>query len=142
MSRPFWPRAKKSMPSEKVMVWIRKAENDLLAVDNNLAAAQIPFDVVCYHCQQTAEKYLKGLLVFLGAQPSRTHDLLALLQEARTFLTAAPTDSVERACVVLNPYAIEVRYPDDQSNPTAEDSAEARQAAETVRQWVRSHVLK
>ena len=43
------------MPSEKVTVWIRKAENDLLAVDNNLASAKIPFDVVCYHCQQAAE---------------------------------------------------------------------------------------
>ena len=128
------------MPSEKVTVW--KAENDLLSVDNNLASAQVPFDVVCYHCQQAAEKYLKALLVFLSVQPSRTHDLLALRQESRTYLTAGPADSVEKACVVLNPYAIEVRYPDDQSNPTAEDAAEARQAAETIRQWVRSFVLR
>jgi len=128
------------MPSEKVSVWIRKAENDLLAVDNNLAASRVPYDVVCYHCQQAAEKYLKALLVSLGVQPSRTHDLLALLQETRAYLATAPADEIERACVVLNPYAIEVRYPDDQSNPTAEDAAEARQAAEAVRVWIRKVV--
>jgi hypothetical protein len=26
--------------------WVRKAESDLLAVDNNLAAERIPFDAV------------------------------------------------------------------------------------------------
>jgi len=45
------------MSAEKAAAWIRKAESDLLAADNNLAAANIPFDVVCFHCQQAAEKY-------------------------------------------------------------------------------------
>ncbi len=130
------------MPPEKVSAWIRKAENDLLAVDNNLGAERVPFDVVCYHCQQAAEKYLKALLVSLGAQPPRTHDLLALLQESRTYLTTPPRDTVEKACAILNPYGVEVRYPDDQSDPTAEDSSEARQAAEAVRQWVRGIAAK
>lgn len=130
------------MPAEKAAAWIRKAENDLLAADNNLGSEQIPFDVVCFHCQQAAEKYLKALLASLGVQPSRTHDLLALLQDTRTYLTTPPAGQIENACIILNPYAIEVRYPDDESNPTAADSTEARQAAETVRQWVRGIVLR
>jgi HEPN domain-containing protein len=130
------------MPSEIAAAWIRKAENDLLAVDNNLASAQVPFDVVCYHCQQVAEKYLKALLVSLGVQPSRTHDLLALLQDVRTYLTETPSDQIENSCIILNPYAIEVRYPDNDSNPTTEDCQEARSAAETVRQWARGYLLR
>lgn len=77
------------MSVDRARLWMRKAENDLLAADNNLASRHIPCDVVCFHCQQAAEKLLKGLLLSLGAQPLRTHDLLALLEEARG-LTSIP----------------------------------------------------
>jgi len=125
------------MSADKANAWIHKAENDLLSADNNLASAKVPFDVVCYHSQQAAEKCLKALLVYLGVQPPRIHDLLAILQEVHRYLTTPAPANIENSCVVLNPYAVEVRYPDDESNPTLEDSKEARQAAETVRQWVR-----
>jgi hypothetical protein len=45
-------------------------------------------------------------------------------------------DEIEGVCVVLPPYAVEVRYPDDGSNPTLEDAREARHAAERLAQWV------
>ena len=42
--------------------WIRKAEDDFRAA-GVLAAGSEPFhDQVCFHCQQSAEKYLKALL--------------------------------------------------------------------------------
>lgn len=130
------------MSVEKAKAWLRKAESDLLSADNNLNAAQIPFDVVCYHCQQAAEKHLKALLVFLEVQPLRTHDLLALLQEVRKYLKSTVPDEMENCCIVLNPYAVEIRYPDDESNPTLEDSKEARQAVERVRNWIRGLITK
>ena len=40
--------------------WLTKADNDLLNADNNLASENIPFDTVCFHCQQAAEKFLKA----------------------------------------------------------------------------------
>lgn len=125
------------MLADRVLSWLHKAENDLLAADNNLSSSRIPFDVVCFHCQQAAEKSLKALLALLNRQPPRTHDLLALLQEVRTFLTAAVPDDIDGCCVVLNPYSVEIRYPDDDSNPTLEDSKEARQAAEVIYGWIR-----
>lgn len=128
------------MSVEKARAWIRKAENDILSADNNLASTRIPYDVVCYHSQQAAEKCLKALLVYLGAQPPRTHDLLALLQELRLYLTSEVPESLEKVCVVLNPYAVEVRYPDDDSSPTLEDAEEARHSSEIVYQWVRQFV--
>jgi hypothetical protein len=42
---------------------------------------------------------------------------------------------------VLNPYAVEIRYPDDESNPTIEDSKEARQAVERIRDWIRGIII-
>jgi hypothetical protein len=35
--------------------WLAKAENDLLNADNNLKSEIIPYDTVCFHCQQAAE---------------------------------------------------------------------------------------
>ena len=124
------------MSAERVRAWVSKAENDLLSADNNLASVRVPYDVVCYHSQQAAEKCLKGLVVHLGVQPIRTHDLLALLQEARKFLTNSIPEGVENSCIVLNPYAVEVRYPDDDVQPTVQDANEAREAAEVVYRWV------
>jgi HEPN domain len=40
--------------------WFAKAEHDLLNIQNNLAAVQIPWDTVCFHAQQAAEKCLEG----------------------------------------------------------------------------------
>ena len=43
--------------------WLAKAKNDLLNADNNLRSEIIPYDTVCFHCQQAAEKILKAYLV-------------------------------------------------------------------------------
>ena len=34
--------------------WLAKADNDLLNADNNLSSERVPFDTVCFHCQQAA----------------------------------------------------------------------------------------
>ena len=59
--------------------WIDRAENDLLNVANNIGAPQVPWDTVCFHCQQAAEKYLKTVLVTLDEEIPRIHDLELLL---------------------------------------------------------------
>jgi HEPN domain-containing protein len=71
-----------SAPPEVVEVlqqWIQKAEHDLEAARRIFAVEEgCPFDTVCFHCQQAAEKYLKCLLTARGIQAPRTHDLRAL----------------------------------------------------------------
>jgi HEPN domain-containing protein len=47
-----------------------------------LAADEPPADLVCFHCQQGAEKYLKGFLAWHAVPFPRTHDLAALLAAA------------------------------------------------------------
>lgn len=126
------------MSPAREAAWLQKADNDLLAADNNLAASRVPFDAVCFHCQQAAEKSLKGLLVFLGTEAPRTHDLLAVLERIKLLLSSDIEVKVRDACIVLNPYAIEIRYPDEAVFPTVEDAGEAREAAGVVVQWVRS----
>lgn len=64
--------------------WFEKAERDLLTAETMLSVVQPPTDVVCFHCQQAAEKHLKGLLTWHGTPPTRTHDLGDLLWQRCT----------------------------------------------------------
>lgn len=61
--------------------WLAKARNDLLNADNNLNSEEIPFDTVCFHCQQAAEKFLKAYLVGNGQVYPTTHDLFLVLEK-------------------------------------------------------------
>ena len=45
--------------------WLAKAKNDLLNADNNLKSDEIPFDTVCFHCQQAAEKLRDTLAILM-----------------------------------------------------------------------------
>lgn len=54
---------------EVVRQWVRKAEHDLEAAKRIMAIVEgCPFDMVCFHCHQAAEKYLKCLLTYLSIQ--------------------------------------------------------------------------
>lgn len=113
--------------------WLAKAMNDLLNADNNLAASEVPYDTVCFHCQQAAEKLLKAYLVGNGQPAPHTHDLLLLLERVLPLNTAA--EQLRDALSILVPYAVEIRYPDDWSMPSEEDAREARHAARQVLNW-------
>jgi len=121
-------------PSEHAKQWIEKARNDLLNADNNLAARNVPYDTVCFHCQQAAEKLLKGFLVARGCEYPITHNLFVILEKILEFEPTA--DSLRETLALLNPYSVEVRYPGDAWMPTTEDAREARQAAQEVLDWV------
>jgi len=116
--------------------WIEKAKNDLLNADNNLAAEQIPYDTVCFHCQQAAEKLLKGFLVAHSREYPITHNLFVILEDILEYDHSA--DSLRQSLAILNPYSVEIRYPGDAWMPTPEDAKEARQAAQEIYDWMQS----
>jgi len=68
-----------SAPESNYSTWLAKADNDFLNIQNNLRAERVPWDTVCFHAQQAAEKLLKAFLVYRGQLPARTHDLVVLL---------------------------------------------------------------
>lgn len=98
------------MPANKkgIPIWLHKADNDWLNVQNNLAASRIPWDTVCFHAQQAIEKSLKALLLHRGIVPPRVHDLVKLID-------ASPVDSAElkqwrKDFRELNGFAVKSRY--------------------------------
>ena len=113
--------------------WLRKAEADL-RLAKTIAREKPPLhDGVCFHCQQSAEKFLKGLLQERGVPVPYTHDLELLLH-------LAPTDialrKLRRGLEFLSRFAVAFRYPGLQ--------AKSRQSTASLR-WamrVRAEVRK
>src|SRR5437899_12674904 len=89
--------------------WVRKAEEDWDGA-RTLAARKPPLrDLVCFHCQQAAEKYLKATLQEQGAVVPRTHNLEELLDLLLPHdATLAP---LRRLLISLTQYAVDYRYP-------------------------------
>ena len=110
---------------------LAKAEHDLLNIQNNLSAEQIPWDTVCFHAQQAAEKCLKAFLIYHGRPFSRTHDLVALLASC---VEIEPTlGRLQDDCRRLNYYGVAARYPDDLYEPGERDGREMFAAAQRVK---------
>lgn len=100
---------------DDVLPWLSKVRHDLLAIANNIAAEETPWDVVCFHAQQAAEKALKAFLVAHGTTPARTHDCVRLLQDC------LPHDDcladLREACADLTSHAVFSRYPGELYEP-------------------------
>jgi len=60
---------------EVVKAWFRKAENDLINAEHTMKMKNPPYDTVCFHAQQCAEKYLKGFLTFHEIEFPKTHSI-------------------------------------------------------------------
>ena len=114
--------------------WLAKAENDLLNIRNNLHASRVPWDTVCFHAQQAAEKYLKAFLVARDVPPPRSHDCIALL--ALCAGHAPELATLEAACRRLTYFGTASRYPDDLYEPDEEDGRNAFAASIEVQQVV------
>jgi len=126
--------------SSAVLPWIEKAEHDLRTAEHTLTLAEnCPFDTVCFHAQQCAEKYLKALLVWKSVDFSRTHDLRLLMQ---TVGAAAPIAVTTEEIVELNRYAVEARYPGEWELIGREEAERAVALARRVREAARAVLPK
>jgi len=91
----------------------------------------VPWDTVCFHAQQVAEKLLKALLVYHGRSPLKTHDLVALLVECAQ--THSSLVDLKPECDRLTVFAIASRYPMPFGEPGEADGHAMVAAAEKIR---------
>jgi HEPN domain-containing protein len=90
--------------------WVDKAEADYAAaLLLRRSRKKHSRDIVCFHLQQCAEKYLKSRLEEAGIPVAKTHDLEKLLD---LVLPVEPLWATLRpALAAITDYAVEVRYP-------------------------------
>jgi HEPN domain-containing protein len=97
------------MKIDDVFEWLQIAEDDLYSAQLLNQAARKPFEIICYHCAQSVEKYLKAYLTFIDVIPQKSHNLLLLLESC---IEKDNSFEVFRAeCGVLNKFSNEIRYP-------------------------------
>lgn len=98
-----------------------------------------PINVICYHCQQAAEKCLKGFLVSRGVEFERTHDLLRIIDEC--IKIEESFSAIVRYCMKLNPYSVITRYPSELELIDS-DAESALVQARTIITHVNNHIIK
>jgi HEPN domain-containing protein len=116
--------------------WVSKAEVDYQAARWLGDESRRFHDQICFHCQQSAEKYLKGILQEQGVPFDRTHDLERLL----VVLLPAHRKLRGLRCGLkfLRRFAVAARYPGDRT--TRRESNAVLRWAERVREVCRQEL--
>jgi HEPN domain-containing protein len=115
------------------LAWVALAEEDYALARSCLRRRMPLLYGACFHAQQTAEKYLKAVLIARGYTFPRIHDLVRL--NGYCAQTGAAIPVADADLDLLSGHAVEVRYPG-----VAVALADARQAvsiASAVRRAVR-----
>ncbi|MCD6155893.1 MAG: HEPN domain-containing protein [Candidatus Atribacteria bacterium] len=90
---------------------------------------------MCFHSEQSAEKYLKAYLVYCNREIPRTHNIAELVYRCAEiepeFRKLLDTDIPS-----LTSYAVAMRYPGEELFPHLEEARRAVKLAEEVKVFV------
>ena len=120
--------------SRQYEIMYQKGTSDLALATYALAIddSEIDVEIIFFHLQQAAEKYLKALLSFHDVHYDKIHDIRRLIKLCQTNSIELPNQVEE--LVNLNPFAVEERY-----GVIADDMYDAQTFIDLL-QKVKSHV--
>jgi HEPN domain-containing protein len=114
--------------------WLEIADSDLsLAEFSAEKMWPVPYAIICFHCQQAVEKYLKWFLVMYDIEPPKIHDLEELLKLCATI--KPQFSAIYEKCSVLSGYAVQSRYPNE-IHAEKHDMDKALLYAKSVREFI------
>lgn len=119
-----------------VQSWLVKAQHDLAAAKRLSADPDPLLDTAVFHCQQAAEKVVKGFLVYRDTRFPKTHDIEELITVASSLDTRLAT--WRTVAKNLTPYATTFRYPGSMLSPSRTEFDQALQDAEGLYHFVLS----
>ncbi len=116
--------------------WLRFASENLLFARSGMKEDYAPYHTICFLCQGSAEKYLKGFLIWNGWQLKKIHDLKNLLVFCIDF--EPEFENLKEECGLLNEYIAKTRYPSDLPFESIgkDDAREAIEAADKIEKFV------
>lgn len=116
--------------------WLTRASHDLQAARILAATAEPLLDTAIYHCQQAAEKAVKGWLQSQDDPFPKTHDIEDLA--ARAAKLNGGFNQFAKAAAILTPYVSAFRYPggSDEPVPTREEFDEALKHPQDIYDFV------
>lgn len=119
--------------SKSAKEWIIKSQNNLKSA-GILYRENGPSDSICFHCQQTVEKILKGFLVFNKKEFPKVHDLIHLLNLCKKIDKSL--EGLEDEVSFLNRYYVETRYPSEVAIYSKDECKKALEATQKVNQFI------
>lgn len=117
-------------------LWFKRA-NDDLSLCQKLVDDEKYYGAVCFHAQQAAEKYLKGLLALHKFRVKKTHDLEELVKLCSAILPAGLFAQLKLE--MMSKYYWEPRYSMD-FEPGLDTAKEALEHAKQMREIVLDRV--
>jgi HEPN domain-containing protein len=126
--------------ADLVNSWIGYAHDDLRAAHKLFADETSLYKIVCFHCQQCAEKIFKAYLLLLGIEILKSHDLelLAFEKQKRDQDIQLNVDSL----IQLSRYAVETRYPDNFEDLTKEETELSLKTASEILTIIQNKIEK
>ena len=92
--------------------WKEIADSDLNLADFSAKNMwPVPYAIICFHCQQAVEKYLKWFLILNDIEPPKIHDLEEL--EKLCEAIQPKFSQLYEKCSILSGYAVQSRYPNE-----------------------------
>ena len=116
--------------------WLNLAQEDLKVAQ--LLLPEELFAPIAYHCQQAAEKALKGYLVHKRQPIVKTHELGKLLEICLKF--DRDFDKIYEAARFLNPFATKFRYPSEFDIPDLDEAKLALKYAKSILNFISKKV--
>jgi len=127
---------------ELVKDWLKFARENLLFAKAGIKEDFSPYHTICFICQGSAEKYLKGFLIWNGWELKKIHDLSKLLDFCCEYDDSFK--SLFSECELLNEYIAQARYPSDLpfESINENDAREAIEAADKIEEFVLKKMYK
>jgi HEPN domain-containing protein len=100
-----------------------------------------PIEIICYHCQQSAEKAVKALIVSYGAEGGmpKLHDISFLLDQIKKKVSIE--EKYYDYADTLTPYGVSIRYPNELFLEERH-AKEAIRFADEILTWVKSNITE
>ena len=120
--------------NDEVRRRLKEAMEDLRVVVHEMALApeERVAPAICFHAQQFVEKVFKAFLVLHGKEFPRTHNLSFL----RELCGEVEADFRELPVGELSLYAVEMRYPGESAEITADDALACFEKATQVKRFI------
>ena len=117
--------------------WLHFATGDLLAAELS-SGFELHLEILCFHSQQCVEKSLKAVLVAMGQDFPRTHNISKLVECLIDAGVEAPDYLLQSER--LSRFAVMLRYPSSGLLPNKDEHLQSAQIAHKTLDWAKAKV--
>lgn len=121
-------------------LWLIKANEDInatLALSN--LGIEMYANTICFHCQQSVEKFLKAFLVVHGVNFKKTHDVDYLLAKCMEINQQLFEDINLKE---LTEYGVNIRYPGDMMQPALSETKQYIEITKQIKNIIEPYIKK